>query len=289
MAVALRAGERPWRTVPGRRLPGPRAPCRMGPPRRSPRPRHAASPETTGRRGPVPVRWQASRGQRALAAIAVGGCRRAAPAPRQRRGPATEAFEGAGCGIAPGCAGVRVGKAGIVMPRTLPATFKGGLDGDAQERTVGDLAPGRDGEEHTFWEDEPRRPARRAEPPGLRAPGPRMAPRPSLTFSATGLKVARIRHRLGAGAAHARRSWVWYQSPSEPSKRGGVSPTPPGESGTRGARGHRACRVLAEVPRARPGKRAPLMGVHGSTCPSLAAHGERAGRPNPPPRSLTCV
>ena len=35
----------------------------------------------------------------------------------------------------------RVGKAGIVMPRTLPTTFKGESDEDVQERQVGAAAP----------------------------------------------------------------------------------------------------------------------------------------------------
>ena len=51
----------------------------------------------------------------------------------------------------------RVGKAGIVMPRTLPTTFKGESDEDVQERPVGAAAPGRGGEERARRGDEPSR------------------------------------------------------------------------------------------------------------------------------------
>ena len=52
---------------------------------------------------------------------------------------------------------IRVGKTGIVMPRTLPATFEGEADKEAQERPVGAAAPRRDGEQRACRGDGPPR------------------------------------------------------------------------------------------------------------------------------------
>ena len=96
----------------------------------------------------------------------------------------------------------RVGKAGIVMPRTLPTTFKGESDEDVQERPVGAAAPGRDGEERARRGDEPPRGGhgvRRHGQDGPQVPG---------TSGISAPPAARTAHRGPAGRAGPRRGHV---------------------------------------------------------------------------------